>query len=336
MSLYQREGSPFWWFDFTVNGQRFRGSTGKEAKREARKVEDDEKRRAREGQKRPEDWRLHDLCRTYYDERAQHKRSSATILHQLAKLREHIGKDRRLMSITNATMMDYRQSRRGEGVSVASINREIVILRAAMRYANELHGIGIPKLAWTKLIGEEPAGRVRFLSFDEYRALIESAHADLVPILICAVTTGLRKDNILSMDWSQVKLGQRIIQAVVKGNKEHSVRIVPQLMAILSTVAVEDRKGRVFRCVNFEKRWRAALKAAKIDNFRFHDLRHTFASWARQSGADIADVKESLGHSDISMSMRYAHIKPDSKETAFDKVSEAIASQITPQRLVKG
>lgn len=336
MSLYQREGSPFWWFDFTVNGQRFRGSTGKETKREARKVEDDEKRRAREGQKRPEEWRLHDLCRVYYDERAQNKSSCDTILHQLAKIREHIGKDRKLSSITNATLMDYRQARRGEGVSSSSINRELVILRAAMRYVHEIHGIAIPKLAWTKLKGEEPPPRTRFLSFEEYAVLMESAHPDLRRIIVCAVSTGLRKDNIRSLDWSQVNLGQRIIQVVQKGNRRHSARIVGQLMAIMSSVPPEERKGKVFPCVNFEKRWRAAMKGAGIEDFRFHDLRHTFASWARQNGADIADVKEGLGHSDISMTMRYAHIKPDSKETAFDRVSDAIAAQFTPQRLVKG
>jgi integrase len=335
MSLYQREGSPFWWYDFTVNGVRFRGSTGKEAKREARKVEDDHKQQARKGPRKTDEWRMHDLCRVYYDERAQHRRSSATILHQLSKLREYLGKDRKLTSITNATMMDYRQRRHVDGLSQPSINREIVILRAALRYAHDMHGISIPNLAWDKLRYQEPPGRVRFLSFEEYESLIDAAHPDLAPIILCAVTTGLRKDNILKMDWSQVKLGQRIIQAQIKGNKEHSVRIAHQLVAILSTTPAQDRKGRVFHCINFEKRWRAALMAAKITDFRFHDLRHTFASWARQNGADIADVKEGLGHSDISMTMRYAHIKPDSQETAFDRVSEAIASQSSAHRLKK-
>lgn len=336
MSLYQREGSPFWWYDFTVNGQRFRGSTGKETKREAKKVEDDEKRRARDGNKRPAEWRLHDLCRTYYDQHARDKRSAPTILYQLAKLRDIIGKDRRLLSITNATMMDFRQAREREGVSVSSVNREIVILRAAMRFAAEMHEIPVPRLSWTKLMKEEPPHRIRFLSFDEYRALVDSAHVQLRPIIICAVTTGLRKDNILRLDWSQVKLGHRVIQTAIKGNKAHTVRISNQLSAILSTTAPDARTGIVFPCPNFEKRWRAAVKAAAITDLRFHDLRHTFASWARQSGADLADLKEGMGHSDISMTLRYAHIKPDSTETAFDRVSDAIASQSTPHRLVKG
>ena len=335
MSLYQREGSPFWWYDFTVNGVRFRGSTGEESKREARKVEDAHKEAARKSQKKSSEWRLHDLARVYYDERGQHKRSAATILHQLAKLRDYIGKDRKLSSITNATIMDYRQRRKGDGLKPHSINREIVILRAAMTYAARVHHVTVPKLAWTEVRTPEPPGRIRFLSFEEYDKLIAAAHPDLKPIIVCAVSTGLRKGNILQLDWSQVKLSQRIIQVRVKGNKEHSVRIVPQLMAALSTTHVDDRRGKVFQCVNFEKRWRAALVDSGLADFRFHDLRHTFASWARQNGADIAAVCESLGHSDISMTMRYAHIKPDSAETAFDKVSEALASHFTSQRLAK-
>jgi integrase len=96
-----------------------------------------------------------------------------------------------------------------------------------------------------------------------------------------------------------------------------------------------EEKGKVFDTTNFEKRWRAATKAAGLIDFRFHDLRHTFASWARQSGADIADVKDALGHSDISMTMRYAHIRPDAENTAFDKVSAALAAHSAPHILAK-
>lgn len=335
MSLYQREGSPFWWYDFTVNGQRFRGSTGEEGKREARKVEDDHKQSSRKQSRKTTDWRLHDLCRVYYDERGKHKASATTIVHQLAKLREYIGKDRKLMSITNASLMDYRARREKDGLQAHSINREVVILRAACAYVAKVHHVNVPQLAWTDLRHTEPPGRDRFLSFEEYGALLDSAHIDLRPIIVCAVSTGLRKANILMLDWEQVKLSQRIIQAKIKGNKQHSARIVPQLLAVLSTTPIERRKGRVFTCVNFEKRWRSALIDARITDFRFHDLRHTFASWARQNGADIAAVCEALGHSDISMTMRYAHIKPDSTETAFDKVSEAIAAHSMSHRLAK-
>lgn len=335
MSLYQREGSPFWWYDFTVNGQRFRGSTGEEGKREARRVEDDHKQTARKQGQKKKDWDVHRLCATYYDEHGQNVRSNATILHQLGKIEDYLGKARKVSTITNAAVMDYRARRRGDGLQQHSINREITLLRSAMTWAANLHGTPVPKLAWSALHTPEPVGRTRFLSYEEWDTLLAAADHALKPILICAVFTGLRKGNILELDWSSVKLGERRIRAVVKGNKNHEARIPAQLLAALSTTPPGKRVGRVFDTTNFEKRWRAAIKASGLADLRFHDLRHTFASWARQNGADIADVKEALGHSDISMTMRYAHIKPEAEETAFDKVSRAVAAHSASQRLQK-
>lgn len=333
MSLYRRAGSPYWQYDFTVNGLRFRGSTGETGKREALKVEDDHKQAARKQGRRKKEWTVQMLCEAYWDDHAQYRPSHATILGQLAAIRRHLGKDRKLSTITNAAMLDYRAKRRGDKLEQHSINREITIARAAMNHAAEVHGVAIPTLHWEKLKTEEPPERQRYLTFEEWGDLLDAAHASLKPILICAVTTGLRKGNILTMDWRQVRLSARRIDMTVKGGKIHEVRITPYLSAALS--AMPARKGRVFDTRNFEKRWRAAVKAAGLVDFRFHDLRHTFASWARQSGADIADVKEALGHSDISMTMRYAHIKPDAETTAFDKVSAALAAHSAPQSLQK-
>jgi integrase len=333
MSLYRREGSPYWQYDFTVNGQRFRGSTGEAGKRDALKVEDDHKQAARRQGQRKKEWTVQMLCEAYWGDHAQHRASHATILGQLAAIRRHLGKDRKLSSITNAAMLDYRAKRRGDGLEKHSINREITIMRAAMRHVAEVHGVNVPALHWEKLKSEEPPPRQRYLTFEEWGTLLAAAHPSIKPILICAVTTGLRKSNILTLDWSQVRLSARRIALTVKGGKIHEVRITPLLAAALS--AMPEQKGRVFDRRNFEKRWRQALTAAKLTDFRFHDLRHTFASWARQSGADIADVKDALGHSDISMTMRYAHIKPDAEDTAFDRVSAALAAHSTPQSLQK-
>lgn len=334
MSLYRREGSPYWQFDFTINGERLRGSTGEKGKREALKVEDDHKQNARRRQgARKKEWTVQMLCEAYWDDHAQHRPSHPTILGQLAALRRHLGKDRKLSSLTNAAMLDYRAKRRGDGLAQHSINREITIARAAMRHAAEVHHVNTPTLHWEKLKSEEPAPRQRYLTFEEWGTLLAGAHASIKPILICAVTTGLRKGNILTLDWGQVRLSALRITMTVKGNKIHEVRIVPLLSAALS--AMPERKGRVFDTKNFEKRWRSAVKAAGLADFRFHDLRHTFASWARQSGADIADVKDALGHSDISMTMRYAHIRPDAENTAFDRVSAALAAHSAPQSLRK-
>lgn len=331
MSLYKREGSPKWQYDFAVGGQRFRGSTGETGKREATRVENELRQAIEAGVTKGTNWTVFQLFSAYWADHAQHRPSSATILGQLGALQRHFGKSRRLSTITNASLLEYRLRRVREDLQPHSVNREITILRAAMRHAEELHGVTIPKLKWEKLKTPEPPPRQRYLTFEEWGALIDKAHAAIKPILICAVTTGLRKANILTMDWSQVRLEARRIAMTVKGGKNHEVRITPYLAAALS--AMPNRRGRVFDARNFEKRWRQAVKDAGLSDLRFHDLRHTFASWARQSGADIADVKEALGHSDVSMTMRYAHIKPDAENTAFDRVSDALASHFTPQSL---
>jgi integrase len=77
------------------------------------------------------------------------------------------------------------------------------------------------------------------------------------------------------------------------------------------------------------------LEAAGIEDFRFHDLRHTFASWARIDGADLADLKEALDHSSIGMTMRYAHIQPETHRTAFDRVSDRLGGTIQGTELQK-
>ena len=332
MSLYRREGSPFWWYDFTVNGVRFRGSTEEESKAKARGVESDKRAEAKKRPKYDGNWRLRYVFGTYWSDHAINLPSSKTIEYQLAELSKGLGKDTLAIRLTSAMLIAYRAKRRGHGLSDASINREMVILRAALNHAHSVHKQAVPELPWARLRGKEAPGRTRFLSFEEFDRLRETADPSLRPILDCAVTTGLRKGNILSLDWEQVKINERIIHARVKGNKEHVVRVVPQLIAYLSSVPETERRGRVFDRTNFEKRWRAAVKAAKLVDIKFHDLRHTFASWARQSGADIADVCEALAHSDISMTMRYAHIKPDASNTAFDRVSEALTVQSASHR----
>lgn len=327
MPVYRREGTPFWWYSFTVNGRRFRGSTGRTAKREAEEFERDQRHRVSKGQA-GSDWTLITVLNAYWNEHARFKRTSPTIHTHLAELQTGIGETMRTSRLTAGDLMDYRARRRGTGVQLHSINREFAYLRAAYQHCHAAHGQPLPAIDWKKLKAAEPPGRTRFLSRDEYRALLEAAHVDLRPIILCAVTTGLREGDILRLEWRQVKLEERLIQiARIKGNKAHSVRIGSALLAELARTPPEKRRGKVFDTSGFRYRWYAAVKLAKLTDLRFHDLRHTFASWARQAGADIADIKEALGHTSINMTMRYAHIKPDEHVTAFDRVSTVLLAQ---------
>lgn len=332
MSLYRREGSPFWQYSFNLNGVRFRGSTGRTEKRQAAQVEASIRHEAANRRKQNDEWRLRDCLGAYWDEHGKHKRSSDFIFQKLEALSRIIGKETMITDISNKTLLDYRAKRRGEGLQAHSVNRDLAMLKAALNHANQLHGKQIPALAWKRIKTPEPPGRDRFLSQEEYATLLAASDGGLQLIIRFACATGLRKANVLGLDWKEVDLSASLVTVTVKGDKRHSVKLTPDLRAALGRI--QPRKGKVFDTTNVRKRWEAARAKAKLGDFHFHDLRHTFASWARIAGADLADIKDALGHSNVSVTMRYAHIEPTTHKTAFDRVSEAVWSQSASQSTI--
>lgn len=324
MSVRKRAGSPFWWYSFSIAGCRFRGSTGRTTKREAEEVERDERHRIEQARGKGHDWTLLAVLNAYWAEHAKFKRSAHMIETALAELQSGLGGGVAASKLTAGALMDYRARRRGNGCQSHTVNRDFAYLRAALEHCRQ-HGVQMPAIDWKRLKAAEPPGRIRFLSREEYDTLMAVAHPELRPIILCAVTTGLRSGDIQRLEWRQIKLDERIIQIRrTKANKALNVRIGTALLAHLSTIPAEKRRGKPFVWTGFRRRWEKALRDASLEDFRFHDLRHTFASWARQAGADIADICEALGHASISMTMRYAHIKPDEHVTAFDRVSARI------------
>jgi integrase len=85
---------------------------------------------------------------------------------------------------------------------------------------------------------------------------------------------------------------------------------------------IEKRSGEVFSQGNFDHAWQGALRRAGISDFHFHDLRHTFASHLAIAGVSILVIKELLGHKDLSMTMRYAHLSPDARKAAIMTLSK--------------
>lgn len=332
MPVRLRPNSIYYQYDFTCNGVRFRGSTQETTRKEARAVEDAKRAAIQAGIPKAGKWKLRQVFGAYWDNHASHKRSAATMEYQLMMLSEYLGADTQMCNVTAPMILTYRARRKADNLSDASINREIELLRASFNYVHTMYDQRAPELPWKQLKLQEPPWRTRYLSMDEYHSLMNAAHPSIKPIIVCAVTTGLRMNNILELQWHQVKLKEAVIQCLVKGNKAHSVKIAAPLKVALSLMP--HRTGLVFDKTNFKKRYLKAVADAGLEDFRFHDLRHTFASWARQKGADIADIKDALGHSEISMTMRYAHIEAETHDTAFDKVGQMFMSQSVSHRRV--
>jgi integrase len=165
--------------------------------------------------------------------------------------------------------------------------------------------------------------------YDEWLAY--DAYTDHVtPLVLLAVNTGLRRGELLKLRWSDLELQRRILTVRGEGAKTGQTRHVPlnseavQVMKAWRPIAFEPERW-VFGgaeaskpLVAIKKGWAAVLKAGKVKGFRFHDLRHTFASKLVMAGVDLNTVRELLGHKSIAMTLRYAHLAPEHKAAAVE------------------
>lgn len=170
---------------------------------------------------------------------------------------------------------------------------------------------------------KESEGRVRFLNDDERTALLkackDSSNTYLYPIVALAISTGARFSEIMRLTWDNVSFDQRRI--ILKDTKNGSTRAVPlaglafdemkalaKVKRIDSKLIFASRKLRGEKPISFRTAWETALKKAGVQNFHFHDLRHTAASYLAMNGASLAEIAEVLGHKTLQMVKRYAHL----------------------------
>jgi integrase len=127
--------------------------------------------------------------------------------------------------------------------------------------------------------------------------------------------TGVRRGEALGLTWERIDWARGVVLLTeTKNGRAREVQLSANADAALARRWTPGATGLVFGSRNwnsFRQAWVAAVKAAGIAKFRFHDLRHTTASWLVQQGRSLREVKELLGHSDIHITMRYAHLAPD-------------------------
>ncbi len=345
MRLYQRPGSPFWWYDFTIGGCRYRGSTGETGSRAAKIEAANLLAKAKRNGGRSKSWTVSQILGTWYDEHAQHTLSADAIWSNVQNLERCLDCTLPIDRLDNDALIKFRARRRGEGVQPATINRDLAYLQAAIRFCDDMHGQAAPKIHWSRLKYKEPEPRIRYAAQTEFADLVAKADADMADLILAAVITGLRRGN-MRWKWHMVDLpGRTITIKRSKGRKPMPVRISAPLAEMLERrrtaaiakamadgTAAQLGDADVFDWRNFRKRWEAVRKAAGMVDFRWHDLRHTFGTWARQRGVDLPAIKDAMMHSDIKTTMRYAHIEPEETATVFDKVAGKLAQSSTSNK----
>lgn len=207
-------------------------------------------------------------------------------------------------------------TKRSGSVSAHSIQKELNVLKHLLNLAveweiipfNPSQGVKSPKV---------PAGRVRYLQPTELRVLLDACPEWLRPIVALAVSTGMRRGEILGLRWLDVDMiHDRIMLPQTKNGDGRIVYLNKSAQAVIQSLpftAETKPTDKLFRgatpdmvTVTFR---RVCAKEGIVD-FRFHDLRHTAASWLRMQGADIHTVAQLLGHKDLRMAARYQHLSP--------------------------
>lgn len=228
-----------------------------------------------------------------------------------------------------------RKKRDGEPLSGATVNRHLASLSAVCKWAwKELRWLPAnPVLEVSK--APESEGIVRYLSDAERKALLaatkKSDDPNIQTAVLLALATGARYSNIRNLTWADVDLDNWRLRFVeVKNQKPRYVPVVGAAQAALQAHYDRDptQEGWVFKGnkadapADLDKPWRKVRKAAGIEDVRFHDLRHTTASYLTMNGATLAEVAEALGHRTLVMAKRYAHQSGEHVRSTLEKMAD--------------
>jgi len=237
--------------------------------------------------------------------------------------------------------MDHNAKARTKGIgrkrSPASRNRMKAQLSALFKFAIDEEFInvnpvkGIPALA-------ENNERIRWLSEDERHRLMPVCQDSDWPLLyllvFLAISTGARRGELLRLKWEDINFKDRSVLLFTTKNGSPRMLTFPR-PAIQALMKYRKTKGLIFasktKCnqpMDFRKHWLKALKISKIEDFRFHDLRHTAASYLVMNGATLYEVGEVLGHKNLETTKRYAHLSTEHKQALTDRVLGSIMQEV--------
>jgi integrase len=319
MSLYRRQDSPHWW----VKLPRIRGesrclqqSTGTTDRREAQKVHD------RLAHSRWEQDRLGVKARHTWEEavvrwllETKHKRTHGEDKRKLRWLDDFLGG--KTLDEIDRTLIDKVRFARETVASAGTANRYLALIRSILKRAcDEWEWIDkVPKVRMLK----EPEGRVRSLTPEQFQRLVAELPEHLADMAVFSVATGLRQANVKGLEWRYVDLEREhawVPPGKHKNGSAHSVPLNAMALAVLRK-QVGKHAVRVFTYCGepidqvSTRAWRRALKRANIEDFRWHDLRHTFATWHRQAGTPTYELQRLGGWKTGAMVERYAHVAPE-------------------------
>jgi integrase len=319
-------------------GNRIRRSLKTSNRKKAQRIHDKVVGDVAEGrwfERRP-DHSFKDMMDQYLTEHVSQKKSARSYRGYVKNLLAFFGEDILISEITPSLINQFKVKRREDGAKAGTINRDLSILKncfnIAMKQWEWVDSNPVAKISMEK----EPQGRVRFLTDEEFDRLCDACPEWLKPIVLTAKHTGLRKENILSLKWSQVNLFRQEI--TIEDTKNDERLCVPMNVTLIKlfkrlarvrhiksqyvffhpSAKKKSAKGTLNgkRYYEVKTSFQRALEEAGIEDFRFHDLRHCYAPDLVRRDVDLYVVQKLLGHKSQTMTQRYAHLAQENLRKA--------------------
>jgi integrase len=324
MAITKRDN--VWWIDISHKGKRLRQSTGTHVKSKAQQLHD---------QLKHDLWlqsSLKSIPQKYWMdavmrwlEESQHKR---TLNDDKIHLRwaDSFLRNVLIIDINQDQIEAMAKAREETGVSPSTINRMLEVVRAILRKAQKEWGWlhTVPPIRMRKIDNK----RIRWLTYKESQQLLTELPTHLQDMAKFSLATGLREANVTGLKWCDIDLERRHTMVHPDESKTKKAIPVPLNTQAIQIIKMQEGmhpiyvftyKGKpVTRCNNHA--WRKALARAGIEDFRWHDLRHTWASWHVQNGTSLHELQQLGGWSNFETVLRYAHLSGKHLQDAAERV----------------
>jgi integrase len=237
-----------------------------------------------------------------------------------------------LKDISPDKVTTYLENKLSDGLKPATVAHHLALLKHSFTMAVKWGLLPAQPLRDVRLPVKVNNARLRYLSPDEIDRLLSACPSHLKPIVLTGLHTGMRKGEIVNLRWEQVDLPNRVLLLTdTKNGEQRGIPLNQTMTDLLSGLQASatglwvfpnPRTGQPYR-KDADTAWYTALKKAGLQGVHFHDLRHTTGSHLRMQGADLLSVQEILGHKDLRMTARYAHVGQSHKLAAVGLLEKA-------------
>ncbi len=332
MTVMQKGKNNKWYCEFMLDGKRFyKACKGATSYKDALKYENEMKSAVMHGDlklvKKKCTIKLSEMIEKYLEYSKTNKASFTHDKTYSGYWLKYFG-NKLISEIKSIEVEGYKTFRLDKKIKPSTVNRELNSLSKMFSIAKQNKYIEENPCSGVKKLKVDNQ-KIRFLTKDEEKRLFKTIGEHWIkPIVITALLTGMRKSEILNLTWDCVDFEQGYIDVLqTKSGKPRQIPMSERLCNILN----EQKRVNEYVFINPITKNRHGnindvfpdfLSAAKINNFRFHDLRHTAATRMVEKGADLVVVKDILGHADINITMRYAHPVPEMKLKAIKALND--------------